>query len=259
MIWDQIGTSRVSGHVGDRPGRPQDRGMTTRTLPALIPSLALGLAAAGLSLVPSAAVAAPASGHVTSAVTLPYSGNCTINGSDAQRTANFGTATGKRKATASATYEGVEPGTANVSFNANGTSSTGAVAKAKGRTFSRAEISGSHLASLTKLAAWDCDAEVLLDSQSGTRIRLRERGRLVVSWSRSSTGRIGEIDLTGPGGATVLDFVPTKARGSRTVRVRPGSYYLFAQFVTSIAESEVPLGETGQRRATYTVTVRPGG
>lgn len=223
----------------------------TRARLALLSAAALGV----VLLTPQPASALPVEGSVTAGVTLPYSGNCDIVGDDDADTRTF-TSSGSGLTTATAQYEGTESGNpVNLSFRGTGTSTTKASATAKKGSLKRIRLKARHQASIRNFGTWDCVAVVTVDSQTGTAFVIRKKavGKVKLSWTRGAEGSIAAINVVGPGGKTVSSFTPATATGTKKIKVKRGSYYLFVQFVTTAPET---VAETVARDVSYRVVAR---
>ncbi len=216
----------------------------------------LATAATLLAAVPASA--APAvEGSLSSNATFPFSGNCTVAESPAPQTEPFTNRTGTRSATGGGSFEAVASGTTDVAVNANGSATTTGSVGTTGRTLRRATLGARHVVSLTNTDAYDCAATLTLDSQIGMSFEVADRPRrLTLAWDRTGgAGRIAQLTLYGAKGRTVADLAATKPSGRRTLRVRPGDYYLYVQYLTTISEADVAVGETGQARTRYRLDV----
>lgn len=214
---------------------------------ALLASIALALAGA------APASAAPIEGQVHSSSSVQVGAGCDVDSGASSDTKAFTNRNDDRTADAVGTYTGTETGGDTVGASGSSAVTTRAYATARDRAFRRVKVSSMHVVALTNDSAVNCAMEVIGSSSGDAMLRIRERGRIRITWS-STGGDIELISLTNAAGTRGFERDPS-ANGSATMRVRRGLFSFSTSFRSSIREADVAEGDSESDVAAYAVTV----
>lgn len=206
---------------------------------------------------PQIAHAAPVRGDIYSGVVLGQTGSCTLYGANDAATATFNDRRPPKVVLATSTLQGVDPGTSTDAVTGEALTSSGAAATSTDGALRKATLLARHEMTMTNTSPTECGASMGADSQIGMWFRIKGQDRHTVSavWSRKGPGRIAQLRAADASGRVVLDLSPKKSSGTVRFRVRPGKYFLLAQFTSTLRESQVAVGSTVSRRTDFSLTV----
>lgn len=231
--------------------------MTQIPRPRRAPLVVAGLLLTSSTLVVLAAgpaAAAPVDGTVRSGSLSETGSGCDVTDNADSETRSFTNATGERTAYAHGSFSGTQRGGDTVGAHGESEVSSSASGTARKRAFRSARFDGSHTVVLTNdVGAVDCDMTVVARTEGEATLRVRERGRIRITWD-SSGGDIGPISLIAPSGRALVSQDPS-ADGSVTVRVRRGLHSFSTEITTSASEADIADGDSAILFATFEVAV----
>lgn len=221
----------------------------------LLQATRIGAVAGAVGLTATLATSAPAqaapsaSGNVSSYMYVNTNVGCTATPSYANASKSFKRVDNTRKATVDRVYT-VASG-ADVAADGRAKVTTGGDATGSRNAFSKVVFTANQQLRLRNDNAAACGSVLTADSQSSATVKVNRNGRIKLAWQRNKAGGYQDFYLAKNGGNTLISIFPTKAKGTRSVAVSPGTYSIFTQFQTTINEGNVGMNQTKRKTGVF--------
>lgn len=195
------------------------------------------------------ASAVPVQGVVEASADSQTGAGCTSGGESSAEATPFDSVAGGSTAHVTDSFTGSHSGTTGASGSVD-IETTGS-GRAKQRAFRRVDFESTAVVLVDNPSDLDCGLELTGGSIATATLKVRERGKIQLSWS-SSVGDLELVRVTGPNG-DLLSRDPSRPEGGATLRVRPGSYELESRFSVAAKESDAAVGASATRIGFYSL------
>lgn len=195
------------------------------------------------------ASAVPVDGHVAATSSASVDPGCAVASPLNTQSVAFTNRTGSRTAQADGSYEAMTGG--GLAASGHSDVETTASAGVRKRAFKRLDVESTGVVTLDNDSAVACGLRVATASETEASLKVRERGRIRITWT-SSVGDLEAITVTGPSGV-LLSKDPTVTEGKYVVKVPPGRYTLTSTFAVAASETDVAVGQSTTTIGFYTL------